>query len=106
MRFKVDENLPAEAADLLRGAGYDAATVIEERLGGQPDLEIASLCQTENRALITLDMDFADIHTYPPETFCGLIVLRLRRQDKPHVMEILSRVMELFSSETESYPVS
>lgn len=100
MKFKVDENLPVEAADLLRGAGYDASTVIEEHLGGKPDPEIASICQREGRAPVTLDMDFADIRTYPPETFCGLIVLHLRRQDKPHVMEILRRVMVLFSSET------
>jgi predicted nuclease of predicted toxin-antitoxin system len=29
MKFKVDENLPREVADLLRGAGHDATTVIE-----------------------------------------------------------------------------
>lgn len=30
MRFKVDENLPAEIADLLRAAGHDADTVNDE----------------------------------------------------------------------------
>ena len=28
-KFKVDENLPAEAAELLAGAGHDAATVFD-----------------------------------------------------------------------------
>jgi predicted nuclease of predicted toxin-antitoxin system len=100
MKFKVDENLPIEAAELLRGAGHDASTVLEELLGGRPDADIASVCQREGRALVTLDMDFADIRTYPPRTFHGLTVLRPRRQDKPHVMDILSRVIALFSRET------
>ena len=35
MRFKIDENLPVEAAELLRQAGHDAVTVLEQHLGGR-----------------------------------------------------------------------
>ena len=84
MRFKVDENLPVELADLLREASHDAATVLEQQLAGAMDADVASVCQHEARALITLDTDFADIRAYPPEKYAGLIVLRLRRQDKPY----------------------
>jgi len=79
MEFKVDENLPVEVADLLRQVGYDAVTVFEQHLEGSPDSDIASICQQEGRALITLDTDFADISAYPPAQFPGLIVLRLHR---------------------------
>jgi predicted nuclease of predicted toxin-antitoxin system len=99
MKFKVDENLPVEVASLLRQAGYDAATVSEQHLAGSPDSDIASVCQQEGRALITLDTDFADIRAYPPEKFLGLIVLRLREQDKPHVLEILDHLIPVLSSE-------
>jgi hypothetical protein len=34
-RFKVDENLPAEAVDAPRLAGYDALTVLDQSLGGK-----------------------------------------------------------------------
>lgn len=68
MMFKIDENLPVEAAEILRQAGYDASTVVEQRLGGKPDSDIASVCQQEGRALITLDTDFGDIRAYPPRT--------------------------------------
>ena len=34
MKFKIDENLPVEAAELLRDAGHDAHTVGEESLTG------------------------------------------------------------------------
>jgi hypothetical protein len=32
MRFKVDENLPADVAQLLRAAGHDALTVVDQPL--------------------------------------------------------------------------
>jgi len=99
MEFKVDENLPVEVADLLRQVGYDAVTVFEQHLEGSPDSDIASVCQEEGRALITLDTDFADIRAYPPAQFPGLIVLRLHRQDKPHVLKVIERLIPLLSSE-------
>lgn len=67
MKFKIDENLPVEIAVLLRDAGYDATTVVDQGLGGSADPGIASVCRNEDRVLVTLDMDFADIRTYPPD---------------------------------------
>jgi predicted nuclease of predicted toxin-antitoxin system len=99
MEFKIDENLPVEAADLLRRVGYDAVTVLEQRLGGTSDARIASICREEKRVLVTLDTDFADIRVYPPALFAGLIVLRLNRQDKPHVLDVIDRLIPLLSSE-------
>ena len=100
MRFKIDENLPVEVAELLRQAGHDAATVPEQHLGGSVDSKVAAVCQRESRALVTLDMDFADIRAYPPDEFSGLIVLRLRRQDKAYVLGILTRLLEMFARES------
>lgn len=34
MKFKIDENLPFEVAQLLREAGYDTATVHDQNLVG------------------------------------------------------------------------
>ena len=99
MEFKVDENLPFEVADLLRQVGYDAVTVAEQHLEGSPDSDIASVCQQERRVLITLDTDFADIRAYPPARFPGLIVLRLHKQDKPHVLQVIEHLIPLLSSE-------
>ena len=39
-RFQTDENLPNEAADLLRQHGHDAQTVFQEGLSGAPDQAI------------------------------------------------------------------
>jgi Domain of unknown function (DUF5615) len=69
MRFKTDENLPVEVAELLRQHQHDALSVHDQQLAGQVDPRIARVCQTENRALVTCDLDFADIRAYPPEDY-------------------------------------
>ena len=99
MKFKIDENLPIEAAEILQQAGYDARTVLQQNIGGRADAEIASVCQRERRALVTLDTDFSDLRTYPPKLYPGLIVLRLRRQEKPRVLEVLRHLIPVLASE-------
>ncbi len=100
MKFKVDENMPVEIVEQLRKAGYAAMSVTEQNLGGEPDATIAAICRKENRAIITLDTDFADICNYPPNQFGGLIVFRLKKQDKPYILKIFKRVMKLFTAES------
>lgn len=99
MKFKIDENLPVEVANLLTEQEHDALTVFQENLDGAPDSYISIVCRREKRALITLDTDFADIRSYPPKDFSGLIVLRLKRQDKPHVLSVIKRLIRLLPNE-------
>lgn len=75
-------------------------TVIEQQYGGSSDIRLAKLCQQENRILVTLDMDFADIRTFRPADYPGLMVLRLSRHDKRYVLSVFSRVMQLLSTES------
>ncbi len=99
MKFKVDENLPAEVASLLVAAGHDAATVFDEGLVGEIDQTILAACIDEKRVLVTLDLDFSNVRAYPPREYCGLMVLRLHRQDKPHVLKVLRQILDLLKRE-------
>jgi predicted nuclease of predicted toxin-antitoxin system len=99
MRFKVDENLPIEVADLLRAAGHDAATLNDQGVGGAKDPDLAALVQRENRVLVTLDGGFGDIRTYPPHEYPGLVVLRLPRQDKAFVLQVCQRLVGQLAKE-------
>jgi len=76
MRGKLDENMPVEAAEILRAAGWECDTVFDEALGGAEDPDISSRCQAEGRVLFTLDLDFADIRAYPPSAHVGIVVFR------------------------------
>jgi len=59
LKFKIDENLPAEFAAILAAEGFEAATVAQEHLSGAPDSLLLDRCGAEMRVLITLDLDFA-----------------------------------------------
>ncbi len=99
MRFKLDENMPAEATGLLRESGHDAHSVCDEKLGGADDHPIAQAIRQEWRILITLDLDFADIRRYPPSVCHGIVVLRLARQDRDSVLAMIPRLLELLRTE-------
>ncbi len=99
MKFKFDENLPSELGAWLRRDGHDAHSVFDEGLSGAADPAIAKVCQDEQRILITLDLDFADTKTYPPQSHPGIIVLRLARQDRDTVLAIIPRILALLQIE-------
>lgn len=93
MRFKLDENLPVEAAALLTDAGHDAHTVNQEGLCGVPDSKISAICREEQRALVTLDTDFCNILNYPPESHAGIIVIRTMDQSKPSIIQFIDKML-------------
>lgn len=99
MRFKIDENLPAELVSRFQMAGHDAISVLGQKLGGAPDKLIADVCRSENRAFITLDLDFADIRKFATQGHPGLIVLRLGSQAKTHVVDVIVRLLPLIAVE-------
>ena len=74
MRFTVDQNLPVEAAQLLQEAGQEAATVLDQDLGGREDGAGTTICQQEARAFITLALDWAAMRTYPLVHHAGMVV--------------------------------
>ena len=93
-KLKTDENLPETVAVLLRAAGHDVTTAIEEGLGGVADPRVATVCLKEERALITLDRGLANIRSYPPADYHGFVVLRVREQS---IDNILARVQQLIT---------
>jgi len=99
MRFKLDENLPIAAAELLRQLGHDAMTIHDQQLVGELDPRIAAVCLAEQRALVTLDLDFSDIRTNPPGEFGGIVVLRPRTPGRESVLKLVARLMSLLVSE-------
>ena len=84
---------------MLVQAGYDAKTVNEQLLQGAADSKLIDICKSENRVLVTLDTDFSDIRTYPPEKYVGIVVLRVVRQDKPYLIEVFNRIIQLIDLE-------
>jgi len=80
VRFKLDENMPRDAAIRLGEQGHDVTTVIDEGLGGEKDPPVLRAATDEGRILLTFDLDFADLRQYPPGTHSGIVVFRLQDQ--------------------------
>ena len=100
VRFKLDENLPVELADLFRAAGHDAATALDQNLKGARDSDLASVCRREGRAIVTLDTDFADIRAYPPNAYPGLLVLRPSAQSRDRILILGTRLVNVLPGAT------
>src|SRR5436189_1266857 len=94
MRFKLDENMPGTLVDDFKAAGLEAATCREEGIDGAGDPAIAAHAFAEGRALVTFDLDFADIRRYPPGSHPGMLIFRLRSQDISATKKALGKVLQ------------
>jgi predicted nuclease of predicted toxin-antitoxin system len=100
MKLKLDENLPARAAQRLRDMGHNVETVLEEGLGGQSDATIWQAAQSEDRFLITQDLDFSDMRQFTPGTHPGILLVRLDDLEQPRIAEFLDAWFSMSQVET------
>ena len=77
MRFLIDANLPRSLAEFVSKLGHVAQFARDIGLGTAPDNEIAAHAQKTGAAILTRDLDFADVRQYPPEHYLGIVVLRV-----------------------------
>jgi predicted nuclease of predicted toxin-antitoxin system len=73
IRFLIDENVRKEVAEFLKLCGHDVLVVSS----GAKDEEIARLAKQTKRIILTHDQHFADILTYPPEEYSGIIRIKI-----------------------------
>ena len=90
MKLKLDENLGARGQEILSLAGHDVTTVASQSLEEAEDEKLLEHCRREDRALVSLDLDFANPLRFKPSTYPGVVVLRLPR--KPSHLDLLRAV--------------
>lgn len=77
MKVKLDENLGRRTIEVFAAAGHDVATVADQGLTGAADPDLLAVCVAEGRALVTLDLDFANPIRFDPAPTAGIAVLRV-----------------------------
>jgi predicted nuclease of predicted toxin-antitoxin system len=99
LKIKVDEDLPRLAVQILQEHGYDAASVIEQGMGGWKDPQLWIAVQSEERFLVTADKGFGDIRVYPPGKHFGVLLLRPDEDGIRPVLELLEQVVNCYKLE-------
>jgi predicted nuclease of predicted toxin-antitoxin system len=99
LKVMVDEDLPRQAVQLLREHGYDAASVVEQGMGGWKDPQLWIAIQKDERYLVTADKGFGDIRAYPPGTHRGILLLRPDEDGIRPVIELLRKVLDSYNLE-------
>ena len=96
MKLKLDENLGHRWIEQLRAAGHHVETVHDEGLSGAADPVVLEVAATEDRALVTIDLDFANPMRFPPAGTAGIAVLRVR--DRPGRRDLDAVVSRLITA--------
>jgi predicted nuclease of predicted toxin-antitoxin system len=67
-------------------------------MSGSDDRSVATAANTEERTLITLDTDFANITAYPPSQHHGIVVIRAGAQDKRTICDLVSHLVPILAA--------
>lgn len=86
----------------LKTLGHDAKHLIEERLGQIADSEVLAKARSEDRVVLTHDLDFSDLIAASGATTPSIILFRLRNMRPESVNRHLRQVLERFQSQLES----
>jgi predicted nuclease of predicted toxin-antitoxin system len=77
VNLKLDENLHERGIALLSGEGHELSTIVRQGMQAATDAQVIETCRREGRALVTMDLDFANPLRFRPSQYPGIAVLRL-----------------------------
>jgi predicted nuclease of predicted toxin-antitoxin system len=96
MRFLIDADMPRSMVDVVRKHGHQALDVRDIGPSLALDADIAAYARAEDFCIVTGDFGFADIRTYPPGDYAGIIVLGLpRNASGKYINSIFAGLLEL-----------
>ncbi|MCI0334996.1 MAG: DUF5615 family PIN-like protein [Planctomycetes bacterium] len=90
--YLANENVPAEAVEAARNAGFDVAWIHEHAPGSDDDAVLA-MSIAESRVLVTFDKDFGHLaFRKGKNSTCGIILCRPRLRSPAYLAEFLVAV--------------
>ncbi len=98
MKLFLDQNIPRSAVKELLSLGFEVEHASEVGLTEAVDKTIATFAKKQNAILVTKDLDFGSVLTYPKGSHYGLLILRL-----PHYLsaEDSTRMLKNFLENTD-----
>jgi predicted nuclease of predicted toxin-antitoxin system len=89
----IDANMPRTAATLLASYGHVSTDVRDTGMGRAADADIARYAKDHALCILTGDWGFADIRTFPPPDYCGVVIIGL--PDRAMPADILNALRSL-----------
>ena len=99
LRFLSDQCVPAEITDTLRRHGHHVTLLREVLPIRSLDPVVIAKAQELGTILLSLNGDFADIVTYPPARYLGIIGIQLHNHP-----EIIPQLMERLLAFLDAHP--
>ena len=92
LRFFADHRVPGSVIQMLQDTGHEVFQLRGYIPADSPDQLVISKAQELDAILLSLNGDFADIVTYPPVRYKGIVALRVRNHPEiiPQLLERLS----------------
>src|SRR5262245_1892558 len=92
LRFLADHCVPNLAIQKLRAEGHEVIRLKDALPPESPDKQVIAKAQELTCVLVSLNGDFADIVSYPPKLFKGIIAIQLHSH--PEVLtELMKRLV-------------
>lgn len=101
LRFLADHCVSNLTIQTLSDAGHHVVRLREVLPVDSPDSVVIAKAQSLDAILLSLNGDFADIVTYPPRNYKGIIALQLRNHPET-LPAILSRLLIYLNKEPRS----
>ncbi len=97
LRFFADQCIPNSVIQWLQNAGYEVLWLRDYVPPDSPDGLVISKAQELDCILISLNGDFADILTYPPSRYRGIMALQVRNHPEA-IPQLLRRLSTYLSA--------
>ncbi|HHT9112367.1 MAG: DUF5615 family PIN-like protein [Planctomycetes bacterium] len=94
MRFLADMGIALRIVAWLRKNGHDVVHLREEGLHRLSDREIFRKAISENRIILTFDLDFGEIVALSRGMMTSVIIFRLRNTYTPFVLKRLEEMLQ------------
>jgi predicted nuclease of predicted toxin-antitoxin system len=99
LRFFSDQCVPMEITDTLRQHGHQVTLLREVLPIRSLDPVVIAKAQQMGAILLSLNGDFADIVTYPPARYLGIVAIQLHNHP-----EIIPQLMERLVAFLDGHP--
>ena len=97
LRFFADHCIPGSAIQMLQQAGHDVLRLRDHIPPDSSDQLVILKAQELDAILLSLNGDFADIVTYPPANYKGILTLQVRNH--PEIIpQLLKRLRGYLSA--------